>query len=231
MTARARTLVLPDVHGNYELLVCLLEAASPTKDDRIIQLGDLMNCVFDSEEGDLLCLETAKNVGAEILVGNHEHPLLGGPRFSGYYEHPAVREAYSETTVLPSATVGPVLITHAGLTTQRTEARGTAEETNHLLRSLWAEEPRASVFSDISPHRGGRQLRGGVLWADLHEPKERRFSQLFGHTPHDGPTLALHEETEGQTWTCCIDVGGKYGREACGAWLYEDGRPPEFVRV
>ena len=36
-------------------------------------------------------------------------------------------------------------------------------------------------------------------------------------------------DVHGHAALACIDVGGKRGRRACAAWLYDDCRPPEFV--
>lgn len=242
----SRTLVIADVHGHPDLLEdalvhaawCVQRADGTLADvhapgDRCIQLGDLMNCVLGSERGDLRCLGIALDLGIELLVGNHEYPLLGGGTFSGFYPHASVRDAYSAAAasghVKPCALVGDVLITHAGLATGLLrEDPDTAVDAFAALDDAWNADPDCPVFDLVGHRRGGRGAVGGVLWSDIHERKVKTFSQMFGHTPHDGPTLSVRKDG---TWTACIDVGGKGGRVICYAWLNEDGSPPELITL
>jgi len=242
----SRTLVIADVPGHPELLEdALVHAAWCARrddgtladvhapGDRCIQLGDLMNCVLGSERGDLRCLEIATDLGIELIVGNHEYPLLGGGAFSGFYPHASVRDAYSAVAasghIKPCALAGGVLITHAGLAVDllREDPENAVDAFSELCLA-WSEDPDCPVFDLVGFRRGGRGRIGGVLWSDLQESKVHAFSQLFGHTPHDGPTLSVRKDG---TWTACIDVGGKGGRVICYAWLNKDGSPPELVTL
>ena len=242
----SRTLVIADVHGHPELLEDALVGAGwcarrvdgslvdvHRDGDRLIHLGDLMNCVLESEHGDLRCLDIATEFGAEFLVGNHEHPLLGGAPFFGFYPHASVRDAYMDAMtrelIRPYAVVGGALITHAGMAAGLLDRDPEdAAEAADDLDEAWDINPCGPIFNLVGSRRGGRGARGGVLWSDIHEPKVNTFSQLFGHTPHDGPTLSVRNDG---TWTACIDVGGRSGRVICCAWLNEDGLPPELTTI
>jgi serine/threonine protein phosphatase 1 len=67
-----RTIAIGDVHGCYEELSKLLETIAPSKDDRVVMLGDLINRGPDSRKVVRICRE----IGALSLLGNHERRLM-----------------------------------------------------------------------------------------------------------------------------------------------------------
>ncbi|MCF7805712.1 MAG: metallophosphoesterase [Candidatus Marinimicrobia bacterium] len=64
----ARTVVVGDVHGCIDELRGLIEKISPSPDDRLIFVGDLINKGPDS----LGVLKYVQEMGAEVILGNHE---------------------------------------------------------------------------------------------------------------------------------------------------------------
>jgi hypothetical protein len=66
-----RFIAIGDIHGCATEFEQLLERLSPTKDDRLILLGDLINRGPDSPR----VLELARRSGALALLGNHEARL------------------------------------------------------------------------------------------------------------------------------------------------------------
>jgi serine/threonine protein phosphatase 1 len=67
-----RIIAIADVHGCYEELDRLLCMLSPTKDDTIVMLGDVVNRGPDSH----LAVRSCREVGAILLMGNHERRFL-----------------------------------------------------------------------------------------------------------------------------------------------------------
>jgi predicted phosphodiesterase len=68
----ARTIAIGDVHGCADEFEELLDALNICQDDRIIQVGDLINRGPDSHR----VLELARIYQVEAILGNHEHRLL-----------------------------------------------------------------------------------------------------------------------------------------------------------
>ena len=67
-----RIIAIGDVHGCAEEFAELLQAIDPQKDDRIIQLGDLVNRGPDSRG----VIELAREYKVEAILGNHELRIL-----------------------------------------------------------------------------------------------------------------------------------------------------------
>ncbi|HAV12101.1 MAG TPA: metallophosphoesterase [Opitutae bacterium] len=68
----ARTIAIGDIHGCADEFEQLLNTLELTKDDRVIQVGDLINRGPDSHR----VLELARHYKIEAILGNHEHRLL-----------------------------------------------------------------------------------------------------------------------------------------------------------
>ena len=93
---RVIAFVTPDAHGNRALVEGLLlqaDVLAHGSGDRLVrdrsirsvQLGDLCNCVAASAADELACLAAAREWFDVVLIGNHEHPYFGGPRFAGFW--------------------------------------------------------------------------------------------------------------------------------------------------
>jgi hypothetical protein len=233
------TFVAPDVHGNLDLLAGLLQLAgvldenlerSHREEIRTVQLGDLCNCVTSSVVDDQRCLDHVEQWFDVYLVGNHEHPHLGGPAFAGFWRdlvlHHRLRTLHAIGVLQPCLLVDGILLTHAGVTPEW--ALPTVEETEAYVRRWWRDDPaQAPVFSSIGRLRGGLSRTGGVLWSDWEEPKAPHLRQIFGHTVGDEVRHASFPDGDG--WAVCLDLGGgKRSTRLAGAFI-RDGEVDVLV--
>ena len=87
---KGRTIAIGDVHGCYEEFDALLERLSLQPNDRVIQIGDLVNKGPDSHKA----VKLARKRKLEAVIGNHELRLLTG-RLTGSRRH---FKSYDEAT-------------------------------------------------------------------------------------------------------------------------------------
>ena len=74
-----RRIVIGDVHGHYDTLVALLDSISPTTNDEVYFLGDLIDRGPKSAQ----VVDLVMRNQFKCLRGNHEEMMLdvvGGPR-------------------------------------------------------------------------------------------------------------------------------------------------------
>jgi hypothetical protein len=232
-----KTLIIPDIHGHYETLKGLLREAGVLDHQnhrvdgwRVIQLGDLANCVSENVRGDLACLKTVGDWIDEMLPGNHELPYFmpEGQRYSlgsfgGYHYYPDVamqlnrieREGY----LVPAALVGDVLVTHAGYVPS--EGIESAQDGFDYAVKKWSEDKKHPLFTQVGRSRYGNARFGGILWSDWSEQKAHEFNQIVGHTPQSKGVQRRDYATG--NWSLCIDCGAKSGKGATGVVFDEDG--------
>ena len=67
-----RTIAIGDVHGCADELESLLQKINPQDNDRIIQLGDLINKGPHNHE----VIQLARAFNIEVILGNHEHRII-----------------------------------------------------------------------------------------------------------------------------------------------------------
>jgi len=177
---------------------------------RSVQLGGLCDCVAASAADDLACLAAAREWFDVVLIGNHEHPYFGGPRFAGFWRCREVgeelRKLDDERVLRPCAFVDGILVSHAGL--------GAGWGFADAAEAAGPLAGRASVFAQIGRARGGLADCGGVLWADWSEP-EASFRQIVGHTPGGEPRR--------RGGAICLDVGAGDGARRIVGALVRDG--------
>jgi len=238
------TFVVSDIHGNVAALWALLNQEGLVGDTEeltelgetttIVSIGDLLNAVLEDVTGDEMCAHVAPKWFDHLIVGNHEWPYLHDTAtFSGYYGHPPLRSQYNAWRrsgfVVPALLVGETLLSHAGWAFT---GDWTAEEAYLAIEKAWQEYPnwRNYVLDAIGWARGGRAEVGGILWSDFRsEKKNKRFSQVVGHTPMpEGPVL--YERQDG-TFTLNIDTGCKGGGRPSGVWLDDDGRIEKIISL
>lgn len=223
------TFVIADAHGRSDLVIGLMKQERLLGPDgardklgqiTVIQLGDLANCVEESEQEDFDSLALVRSGLINILlVGNHEHPYFGGPAFFGYFPHASIRQslyAIQARDGLQAAYASDdVLITHAGMTPWalgRLAPGMTAGAIAMTINTVWKHDPKDELFSAIGRSRGGYQAEGGIFWADWKEPRPRALRQLFGHS--------LGETIRRRHVVTCIDLGaGKTSDRIAGAWI------------
>ena len=186
-----------DVHGDYEGLRKALYRAGlfdnhGLKDPNafILQIGDLGNCVRDSIEDDLRCLDM---VGVDIdmmLVGNHEIPYFDATNtFGGFFFNKDISNKLHELKdnglLVASYVRNGTLITHAGVTRQQLNVvePENAYELNVHLNHFWETNVSHRLFRDCGRARFGPNKIGGMLWCDFDkEFTPTEFPQIVGHT-------------------------------------------------
>lgn len=224
--------VVPDAHGNAELVRGLLEqegivepgwSARTDTDVFVLQLGDLANCVASSSQADLEALGLVHSgLINQMLIGNHEHPYFGGTPFAGFFPVPEVKESLYRIRDRDGLKVAyeahGVLVTHAGVGPWARKQLGTddpavmAERLNHNFDV----DPRHHLFNVVGKARRGWNNEGGILWADWSEPKPRKLKQVIGHSV--GDAIRIRWQTR------CIDLGaGKDSSRIAGAWIRPGG--------
>jgi hypothetical protein len=201
--------VVSDVHGDYTGLTIALESAGLIIDkpgrglvkkrgEFVLQIGDLANCVYDSIESDLKCLD---KVGSDnwidaMLIGNHEIPYFDpGSPFAGFHFNARVNEKlwelYDNGLLLASmvSNLGrdkPALISHAGISQKQLNlgTGTTAQEVYSKLEQEWFGKNFSHyLFRDCGRARYGPNEIGGVLWCDFDKEFEPTdFPQIVGHT-------------------------------------------------
>jgi len=236
-----RYLIIGDLHGNWRMLDALIDKAgvARTQDGReadgdfVVQLGDLINAVASSLDDDRTILARARKLIDVVLVGNHEHPYFGGPRFSGFWDDPELGRAVLAAAWQPSFLIRDVLLTHAGVTPEiAASPQATAREIHDSLVATWGTNRTAACFSQIGRARSRWSLSefGGILWSDAAEPRAP-FRQVHGHTPdRDGPRLPA--DPHGWTGSINLDVGMARGAtRGVALWVEQDGSLGRLVEV
>lgn len=74
----ARLLAIGDLHGCHDSLVALLEKVQPTKDDKLLFLGDFIDRGAKVVETIDLLIELKSTYDCVFLKGNHDHMMLSG---------------------------------------------------------------------------------------------------------------------------------------------------------
>jgi Calcineurin-like phosphoesterase len=232
-----KNLIIGDVHGHFDNLRNLLieQHVINEYNERInretikcYSVGDLIDGDFN-RQGDLLCLEYAKDWFDRVGIGNHEWAFMGGPAFQGLrmYDRELVFEMLKLESIgvlTPAFMVEDYLVVHAGLGERwgfYTE-KDALEAIQFQYEYAQNEDTRIPLFDDISTKRGGSSRDGGgIFWNDWKEPRNKRINQIVGHSPQiDGPIYEQYPEYGTEHW--CIDAGGKWGTGLWGITL-EDG--------
>lgn len=249
------TFIIPDIHGNWRLALGLLEQEGlieyvedlPRRqhlEHRVVQLGDLCNCVRGSINDDLQAVKLVGPIIDVMLIGNHEHPYFGGIPFDGFAYYMELKNEIlklnDRNLIQAALEVDGIMFSHAGVVQSadgieewRTDNK--AADFAESLCTLWlAKEYTHAMFNTIGQARGGRFSEGGVLWADWKEPKTTQFPQIFGHTVgktwraegsvNGVPNFTLirpyADATPMQVQTLCLDIGaGKTSRNILGCWI------------
>jgi predicted phosphodiesterase len=218
------TFVIGDVHGHLRELKLLLDKSGATREDEIIQLGDLGHYGAETSHDDLHTWLFAIEQNITVLWGNHEAataPTLSH-RFRGYVEpHPETFRAMREKRMEFAAARHGVLLTHAGMHPNWGSFSGSAtpEMVTILARLLNRSCAYWTNWSDtrdsISQFRGGWNPAGGLLWRDAREPLAD-VPQIFGHSR--GSDIRVYDQPRGRS--LCIDVCDKTAEpNLVGVWL------------
>lgn len=222
------TLIISDIHGDFQALeellrtVGVISSKGTRRTDkasrvRTISIGDLANCVQESKDGDIKCLQRVGDWIDFLIMGNHEIPYFDKDNsFSGFFWYQEVNHLLAklenEKKIIPCYLAGDFLISHAGWDKSMHPYISTAEEArNALFDTVLNHGWNHRYFSDVSWARGGRNSHGGILWEDFKDLRSP-FPQIVGHT-QDARKIRSKENA------ICIDTGGGKVGGIPTAWL------------
>lgn len=243
-------LIVPDIHATlaaFEDVLRehgLLPGSEPLRSDAIvIQLGDLVGKGSERDS----CLDLVEELRGELgdryiqLLGNHEwlENENGTPdsiwkQETDLQEKPVRCAGGPIAVAVEDQALGPVLITHAGLTAENWKVLGepSVQEAASILNEL-VREPSGMVFTaGLIPDRESPNAAAGPLWADsaaellpswlefCDSGRQMPFSQVHGHTApwnwkldrwEIGLPRTIIDRTEVNPGTrcCCCHLGNK----------------------
>lgn len=187
-----RVIAIGDVHGCARELEALLEKLAPTRDDRIILLGDLINRGPESAR----VIALARAHAHRALLGNHELRLLnyrrtGDPTHLKKSDYDTLKQlgpkewAYLETMPLTARVDGQAtVLVHGGFLPGR-PWRGQPARVVTRIQVIGPDgEPQKRADFPDAPH-----------WSDLWNGPP---FVIYGHTPRD--------EARRTKWTLGIDT-------------------------
>jgi serine/threonine protein phosphatase 1 len=188
-----RLIAIGDIHGCHLEFAELLTRIAPTKEDRIILLGDLVNRGPDSRK----VIDLARQTAAAALLGNHELRLLkyrktGDKRYIKDTDLETFQELRpSDWTYLESMS----------LTFEEPELSTVFVHGGFLPVGAWQKQPAEVVTRiqvvDRDGHLGKRaDMPDAPAWADLWSGPP---FVVYGHTPR--------EEIYKLKWSVGIDTG------------------------
>lgn len=109
-----RLLVLGDIHGNLEALSAVVADARAKGYDRAVSVGDVVGYGADPSA----CLDLLREIGAGIVLGNHDQAVLGTLPLEGFneYARAAVEWTAARLSALETAFLGtfPYVIREEG---------------------------------------------------------------------------------------------------------------------
>lgn len=160
-----RTFIFGDMHGRWDFLEKLLQAAGIMDEDGqvmdkglVISIGDLINGTMMDINNDTEMITKAKDVVDLWVAGNHEacytFPHLG---FQGFVPSPIIQTEYNgwmrSGKLVPCVQIGELLITHAGV--NKAFAFNTAKEAHDAIWDVWE-----NYFQFADPIPGGSRPLG-----------------------------------------------------------------------
>jgi len=222
-------LVIPDIHGRS----FWREAVTAHGECQVVFLGDYLDpygsegitpSMAFTELKDIVEFKKKNMDRVVLLLGNHDLGYLNEEvcrcRHDYYGENRNRRFLLDNLDLFDltyETAVGNrrVLFSHAGIREMWVNSNdwlfGEVEFTPSLLNRMFhhpsLREDLMSALSQVSFYRGGRDLVGSPVWADMDEFIDMGdflpgYLQVFGHSLHSrGPVLIRGEETEG--W--CLD--------------------------
>ena len=208
-----RLIAIGDIHGCHLEFAELLERIAPTRDDRLILVGDLVNRGPDS----LRVIDLAKQHRALALLGNHEWRLLN-------YRKTKDRDFLKETDEETFARLRPEdweFLEAMPLTHYVEELNTVFVHGGFLPNEPWQKQPasvvtRIQVIDSEGKPRKRADAPDAPSWADLWSGPP---FVVYGHTPRP--------EIYKLKWSVGIDTGCVMGGHLT-AYLLPEKR---FVQV
>jgi hypothetical protein len=197
------TIVVGDIHGCYDELIDMLEAAGFGADDRLVCVGDLVTKgPKDREVLDLFMTDSR----FRTVIGNHDLALRRKWHGEKVKLKPSQKATHKELkgekqkylpflNALPfTIDLGTHLVVHAGLR-PGIELYSQTSEDMTLLRTLGKD----------------RETRGGTPWYEVYDGEK---VVLFGHWPSSEPRRGPR--------AIGLDTGCVYGYNLTGYIIEED---------
>ena len=188
-----RLIAIGDIHGCHLEFADLLARLAPTKGDRIILLGDLINRGPDSCK----VIDLAREIGARALMGNHELRLLKHHR-SGEKKNLKGQDLETFLRLRPEDWA---FIEALPLTIEEQELNTVFVHGGFLPDQPWQKQPAEVVTRIQVIDRNGRPAKRAdapeaPAWADLWSGPP---FVIYGHTPRS--------EIYKLKWSLGIDTG------------------------
>jgi serine/threonine protein phosphatase 1 len=188
-----RLIAIGDVHGCYLEFAELLTRLAPTKNDRVVLLGDLINRGPDSRK----VIDVAREAGATALLGNHELRLLK-------YRRTGDKKYIKDTDLETFQQLRPAdwsYIEAMALTFEEPELNTVFVHGGFLPDQPWQKQSAEIVTRIQVIDRDGRPAKradkpDAPAWADLWSGPP---FVVYGHTPR--------EEVYKLKWSLGIDTG------------------------
>lgn len=208
-----RTIAIGDVHGCADEFEELLEALELEPEDRIIQVGDLVNRGPDSHR----VIELAREYKVESILGNHELRLLTARR----KKRPNLLKDYDTDTIAQLTKKDWAFLEKLPTYIHLKSIDTVCVHGGFLPNRPWKSQPAEIITSiQVIDHKGRPAKRSEApkapTWADSWNGSP---FVIYGHTPR--PNVLQHPGSIG------IDTGCVYGGHLT-AYIIEDN---SFVEV
>lgn len=212
----AKILIIPDVHQKIDKLNKALKAEASV--DHTVFLGDYFDDFHDSpEQANTMALWLKENLYINsdkrtFLLGNHDFQymlsLSSNIYCSGYTEqkHKTIQsvltqEDWSRFEYFYS--YDNFWFSHAGVTDywfahplDGIDVEQIHKILNTVKSDVLAGNQRYGPVWAADYYRGGRHIKGGILWNDLNNSEMfPNITQVIGHTPLRHPLINKDEET------------------------------------
>lgn len=223
-----RTLAVGDIHGCRNALVALMKAVKPTKEDRLIFLGDYVDRGPDSKGVIDWILKHREKRETITLRGNHEKMMMDS------------RGSYFDLTLwMPSG--GEATFKSYGIESNRAWTHLVPEEHWSFLEQTarWFEtDSHIYVHASLDPERDlADQADEALFWLKLDSMRKRHKSGktiVCGHTRQSsgeilniGHAICIDTAACGGQWLTCVDAEAGRFWQANESGKTRNGKIPE----
>lgn len=187
-----RLIVIGDIHGCADEFEELLEALAPSKTDKLVLLGDLVNRGPDSRR----VIQLARKHATASLLGNHELRLLNFRKT----DDPTHLKAYDHDTLAQLDRAGWDYLAAMRLTYEDRHHRVVLVHGGFLPGTSWRSQParivtRIQVIDSSGEPSKRSEAPEARPWTDFWRGPP---FVIYGHTPRD--------EVARTKWTLGIDT-------------------------
>ncbi|MGE9290502.1 MAG: metallophosphoesterase [Puniceicoccales bacterium] len=192
-----KLIVIGDVHGCSHELQDLLDKLSPSRNDKILLLGDLVNRGPDSHQ----VVQTVREHGFKSIMGNHEYRLLN------YRQHrdPSILKSYDYETLQQLTLEDWEFLSQMEPFFETEDSEFVCVHGGFHPGQPWRTQSLATVCQTkwIPPEAippAQRQGNNSIHWSELWNGPS---TVIYGHTPNPEIRYAPH--------ALCIDTSCVYG--------------------